>query len=206
MKKWKGALAGECVPCLQGACQRWWELNLREGASEPMGGGWTIGERVTPADFILRRIMALPRLTANCLRGYLCLCLQTSTELQTSTVKQSVWYPAAPRLAFIMLQSSASVLLPKGALTEDGYLSITVPRPHPLSSSESCISLLISSTCQKLGEHLLGQTATLLNKDTVVINNQPFSSSLFGLARPCIRPSTCFLAASLRQASTSFGP
>lgn len=114
MEKWKGALAGECVPCLQGARQRWWELNLREGVSEPMGGGWTIGERVTLADSILRRIMALPHLTANCLRGYLCLCLQTSTELQTSTVKQSVWYPAAPRLAFIMLQSSASVLLPKG--------------------------------------------------------------------------------------------
>lgn len=97
-------------------------------------------------------------------------------------------------------------VIAKGAPTEDGYLSITAPRPHPLSSSERCISLLISSTCQKLGEHLLGQTATLLNKDTVVINNQPFSSSLFGLTRPCIRPSTYLLAASLLQASTSFGP
>lgn len=50
--------------------------------------------------------------------------------------------------------------------SENGYLSITVPPSHPLSSSERCTLLLIFSTCQKLGEQLLGRTATLLNLDT----------------------------------------
>lgn len=44
-KSEKGALAWECVPCLQGACQHWWELNLCEVVSKPMGGGRTIGEK-----------------------------------------------------------------------------------------------------------------------------------------------------------------
>lgn len=180
-EKVKRALAWECVSCLQGACQGWWELNLYEGVSEPMGGGRIIGERVTLADSILRKIMALLPLTVNCLRGYLNpLRLFANLNRITDTSGQTCSpFEIQQLLDWLSSHYSLQCLCNcQGGpgQSENGYLSITVPPSHPLSSSERCTSLLIFSTCQKLGEQLLGRTATLLNLDTSqlsIINHFP---------------------------------
>lgn len=73
--KRKPGLAGNCAPCLQGACQRWWGLNLYGGVSQPtevMGTGRkTIREGFSRADSVLRKIVDPLSLSKNYLREYL---------------------------------------------------------------------------------------------------------------------------------------
>lgn len=53
------------------------------------------------------------------------------------------------------------------AIAKTGIFPLQQPlSSHLLSSSERCVLLLISSTCQKLGEQLRGRTAALLIPDT----------------------------------------
>lgn len=97
--------------------------------------------------------------------------LQTSPALQTPAVKHVVHLKSDnSRTGFhhrchYCLHRLCNCWRGPGQ-SKDGYLSITVPPSHPLSTSERCVLLLISSTCQKLGEQLLGRTAALLILDT----------------------------------------
>lgn len=139
----------------------------------PWEGGEQL-ERVALAESIWRRIMALLAPTVNCLRGNvnpLCLFadLNRVTDISGETrrafeIRQLPDWLSSP-LCHYCLQCLCNCWRGPGQ-SKDGYLSITVPPSHPLSSSERCVLLLISSTCQKLSEQLLGRTATLLIPDT----------------------------------------
>lgn len=87
--------------------------------------------------------------------------------------------------------------------SKDGYLSITVP---PLSSV-----ILIWKVCLAIDFlHLPKAWWTAAWSDSDIthpghladINNQPFSSSLFGITRPYIRPSIYSPAAKLLEANS----
>lgn len=135
---------------------------------------WEVGEQlergVTPAGSILGRIRPQLHLTANCLRGYLGLCLQTPTELQTSTVKHWVGLiPSSSSTGFHHVTVLVSwVLLPKGPRQKQRWVSFhykapppsrlthhhlhpNLLPPHLLPSSERCISLLIFLRLAKAG-------------------------------------------------------
>lgn len=150
MKKWKGAQQGNVLHvCREHLKPDESCPNISEGVSEQMAGGETIGGRATLADSILKVITELVPLTEDCLRECikpLCMIIQS----------------ASPKLDFVTAVSVLCYLRGTGQ-SKDEYLSIT---PHSLSSSERCIFLLISTTCQKLGEQLLSWTATLLILDT----------------------------------------
>lgn len=98
-----------------------------------------------------------------------CVCLQTSTILQTPSVKHEVCLNSDNSRTGFHHHRVITV----GAIAEEARAKAKMsifplqwPPSHPLSSSERCVFLLISSTCQKLGEQLLGWTATLLIPDT----------------------------------------
>lgn len=173
MKKWKGLQQGNVVQvCREHVTDD--ESCLCEDVSEPMRVGKTISERVTMADSFLREIMELLPLTVDCSGKYVKLLylfanVNSITDASGQTCSPfEIWQFAdwlSSPLCHYCLHCLCNCWRGPGQ-SKDGYLSITVLPSHPLSSSERCAFLLIFSTCQKLGEQLLGWTATFLILDT----------------------------------------
>lgn len=170
-EKVKRGSARECASCLRGACQgstRAVLIYMRVHLSL-----WEAGERLKEGvtRSILGAIMAPLPLTVTCLRGNLKpLCLFCEPRQHRGHGGQTR-SPDNSRTGFhhrrvITVFAVCAIAGEARAESRDGYLSIAVPRSHPLSSSERCALLLISPTCQKLGEQLLGRTAALLILDT----------------------------------------
>lgn len=169
-KRENGALAGECVPCLQGACQHWWELNLCEVVSKPTGGGWTIGEKGYAGWFHSQKDNAATTFDSKLFKGIFVSVFANPNRITDFNGQTLGRFDTQQLLDWLSSCYSPGCLCycQRGPdRSEDGYFSITLLTPHthtppPLpntqvhlhllpTSSERCISLLIFRHLAKAG-------------------------------------------------------